>query len=144
MPSSIIDNDVDTIEYEFAAQGSLHYGLLMLAQAREWKSLAIMEGRPATMAKADALARHAKDYVRGASSMVSLLIQSFSDDTDSMPTWQAIRRRALDALYEANELRHEMDVWAEKFAPDLSEYTARCNVQWMALLSDRSFYTKEV
>lgn len=143
MPSSIVDNDVDTIEYEFAAQGSLHYGLLMLEQAKEWKSLAIMENRSMTMAKADALARHAKDYMRGASSTASLLIDSFPDDTDSLPTWQAIRRRALSALYEANGLRADMEDWAKQFAPDLEEFKAQAHIQWMALLSNRSFFEQK-
>lgn len=144
MPSSIIDNDVDIVFYEFAAQGSLHYGLLMLKQAREWKSLAILESNAMDMAKADALARHAKDYMHGAAQTVRLLINSYPEDIASVPEWEALENRALVAMGEASAMRKEMDIWAEKFAPDLSEYTAKAHVQWMALLSNRSFSTKEV
>jgi hypothetical protein len=146
MPSSIIDNDVDIVFYEFAAQGSLHYGLLMFKQAQEWRSLSIMEDRDPTMAmaKADALSRHAKDYMHGAAQTVRLMINSYPEDADSLPTWQSLESRALEAMAEVNDFRRALDIWAEKHVPDLSEYTAKAHVQWMALLSDRSFYTKEI
>ena len=146
MPSSIIDNDVDIVFYEFAAQGSLHYGLLMFKQAQEWRSLAIMEdtNRAMTMAKANALSRHAKDYMHGAAQTVRLLINSYPEDADSLPTWQSLESRALEAMAEVNDFRRALGIWAEKHAPDLSAYTAKSHVEWMALLSDRSFYTKEI
>ena len=143
MTSSIIDNDEDIVFYEFAAQGSLHYGLLMLKQAREYKSLAILStDESLDMAKADALARHAKDYMHGAAQTIRLLISSFPEDTASGADWKALENRALVAMSEAEVMRKEMDTWAEKFAPDLSEYTAKAHVQWLALLSNRSL-TKE-
>lgn len=141
MPSSIVDNDVDIVFYEFAAQGSLHYGLLMLKQAREWRSLAILESNSMDMAKAVALSRHAKDYMHGAAQTIRLLINSYPEDVDSLPQWEALENRAMEAMAEVNVMRKEMDIWAEKYAPDLSEYTAKAHAQWMALLSNRSFYT---
>jgi hypothetical protein len=147
MPSSIIDNDVDIVFYEFAAQGSLHYGLLMFKQAQEWWGTWAFRNDPSltmAMAKANALSRHAKDYMHGAAYTVRLLINSYPEDADSLPAWQSLKSRALEAMAEVNDFRREMDIWAEKHVPDLSEYTAKAHVQWMALLSDRSFYTKEI
>lgn len=144
MPTSIIDNDVDIVFYEFAAQGSLHYGLLMFEQAKvEWKQADLKWG-DLSMAKADALARHAKDYMHGAAQTARLLRHSYPEDVDSLPAWRSLESRALEAMAEVNDFRHELDVWAEKDAEDLSAYTAMCHAHWMALLSNRSFYPKDV
>ena len=82
--------------------------------------------------------------MHGAAQTVRLMINSYPEDADSLPTWQSLESRALEAMAEVNDFRRALDLWAEKHAPDLSEYTAKAHVQWMALLSDRSFYTKEI
>jgi hypothetical protein len=132
MPT-IIDTDVDVVFYEFAAQGSLHYGLLMLKQAEaEFAS-----GGPDDLAKADALARHAKDYMRGAAQAVCLLVNSYPGvaDFEDPP----IQRAAAEGMANANDLRERIEKVVAKCATDIDEWTAKADVRWMALLSNRSF-----
>ncbi len=143
MPTQIIDNDVDTIFYVFAAQGSLHYGLLMLTKAEamlervvDTKDQPLMvEMLEMTAAKADALLRHAKDYMRGASQTCTLLINSQHGDESELTQ---MRGRAIEAMGEVNGLQNALAVFVEKhYGP--SEFAAKSYAQWQGLLSSRSF-----
>jgi len=144
MPTQInYDNDVDTIFYVFAAQGSLHYGLLMLAEATSLiQQVVATDGQPLqtemaemTAAKADALLRHAKDYMRGASQTCTLLLNSDHGDESELTQ---MRGRAIEAMGEVNGLQSALAVFVEKHY-DPSEFAAKSYAQWQGLLSNRSF-----
>jgi len=144
MPTQInYDNDVDTIYYVFAAQGSLHYGLLMLAEATSLiQQVVATDGQPLqtemaemTAAKADALLRHAKDYMRGASQTCTLLLNSDHGDESELTQ---MRGRAIEAMGEVNGLQNALAVFVEKNY-DPSEFSAKSYAQWQGLLSNRSF-----
>lgn len=143
MPTQIIDNDVDTIFYVFAAQGSLHYGLLMLSEADAMIKQAVdtkddpllVELSEMAFAKADALLRHAKDYMRGASQTCTLLLNSDHGDESELTQ---MRGRAIEAMGEVNGLQNALAVFVEKNY-DPSEFAAKSYAQWQGLLSNRSF-----
>jgi len=144
MPTQInYDNDVDTIFYVFAAQGSLHYGLLMLADAESMLKQVVdtkddpllVEMAEMTAARADALLRHAKDYMRGASQTCTLLLNSDHGDESELTQ---MRGRAIEEMGRVNSLQHVLDVFVEKHY-DPSEFAAKSYAQWQGLLSNRSF-----
>ena len=144
MPTQInYDNDVDTIFYVFAARGSLHYGLLMLADAESMLKQVVdtkddpllVEMAEMTAAKADALLRHAKDYMRGASQTCTLLLNSDHGDESELTQ---MRGRAIEAMGEVNGLQSALAVFVEKHY-DPSEFAAKSYAQWQGLLSNRSF-----
>ena len=144
MPTQInYDNDVDTIFYVFAAQGSLHYGLLMLADAESMLKQVVdtkddpllVEMAEMTATRADALLRHAKDYMRGASQTCTLLLNSDHGDESELTQ---MRGRAIEAMGEVNGLQNALAVFVEKNY-DPSEFSAKSYAQWQALLSSRSF-----
>ena len=146
MPTQIIDNDVDPIFYVFAAQGSLHYGLLMMSEAIvmvehvmavEVSMLQSTSPEDAMMiaAKAHALLRHAKDYMRGASQTCKLLLNSDHGDESELTQ---MRGRAIEAMGEVNGLQSALAVFVEKHY-DPSEFAAKSYAQWQGLLSNRSF-----
>jgi len=144
MPTQInYDNDVDTIFYVFAAQGSLHYGLLMLADAESMLKQVVdtkddpllVEMAEMTAARADALLRHAKDYMRGASQTCTLLLNSDHGDESELTQ---MRGRAIEAMGEVNGLQSALAVFVEKHY-DPSEFAAKSYAQWQGLLSNRSF-----
>jgi len=144
MPTQInYDNDVDTIFYVFAAQGSLHYGLLMLADAESMLKQVVdtkddpllVEMAEMTATRADALLRHAKDYMRGASQTCTLLLNSDHGDESELTQ---MRGRAIEAMGEVNGLQSALAVFVEKHY-DPSEFAAKSYAQWQGLLSNRSF-----
>jgi len=137
MPSSTIEyrNDVDPVFYTFAAQGSLHYGILMM-----WQGVEQMQVAKTTEdhAKADALLRHAKDYMRGATQMAELFCASWpeSDDFNESAT---LSNKAMGSMAEVNSYREDLREQVVQFGLDFRQFQSQSNVHWMALMSNRSF-----
>jgi hypothetical protein len=137
MPSSTIEyrNDVDPVFYTFAAQGSLHYGIEMMHLGVSGMQAAT---NTAQFAQADALLRHAVDYLHGAAQMAELLRNSFPED-DSIKEWESIANDGWGHMADAKTYRSKLTGRALAKGVGLQELKARANVHWMALMSNRSF-----
>lgn len=124
---------IDPQWYAFAMHASLREGLRLYTLAKTTFDEVCTVGFDDTpgAAKACAMARHSRDFLRGAIQLSDLLRNSqYLEESESY----AIITKALIASADAKSLMKDVDIWVEDHL-DISEYAAMCHIQHKAMMA---------